>query len=132
MIAIDKKKMAPIVNSKLILDDIENFLENNNSLKSNSFDLIISDMAPNSSGHRFTDLARSEKVCLLALRFSLKYLVSNGDFICKIFRNSAEKNFLKKVKKYFNLVKTYKPASSRKESKEIYLIAIGFNNLHKD
>ena len=48
------------------------------------------------------------------------------------FRNSLEKTILQNIKQKFRLVKIYKPNSSRKESKEIYLIAIGFNNLHKD
>ena len=62
----------------------------------------------------------------------LKYLTKNGSFVCKFFRNSLEKTILQNIKQRFSLVKIYKPDSSRKDSKEIYLIAIGFNNLHKD
>ena len=132
IIAIDKKPMDPIVNCKFIYDDISNFLKSNETLQGNYFDVILSDMAANFSGHRFTDQVNAEKIYYLAQEFALKYLAPKGNFVCKFFRNSLEKNIVQKIKKNFNMVKTYKPNSSRKDSKEIYLIAIGFNNLHKD
>ena len=72
------------------------------------------------------------KIYYLAQSFAFKYLANNGSFICKFFSNSLENTILQNIKQKFRLVKIYKPNSSRKESKEIYLIAIGFNNLHKD
>ena len=132
IIAIDKKQMEPIESCKFIYDDISNFLKNDEILERNSFDVILSDMAANSSGHRFTDQANAEKTYYLAQKFALKYLKKNGNFVCKFFRNSLEKTILQNIKQKFSLVKIYKPNSSRKDSKEIYLIAIGFNNLHKD
>ena len=132
IIAIDKKQMEPIESCKFIYDDISNLLKNDETLESNSFDVILSDMAANSSGHRFTDQANAEKIYYLAQKFALKYLKKNGNFVCKFFRNSLEKTILQNIKQKFSLVKIYKPNSSRKDSKEIYLIAIGFNNLHKD
>jgi len=132
IIAIDKKQMEPIESCKFIYDDISNLLKNDETLERNSFDVILSDMAANSSGHRFTDQANAEKIYYLAQKFALKYLKKNGNFVCKFFRNSLEKTILQNIKQKFSLVKIYKPNSSRKDSKEIYLIAIGFNNLHKD
>ena len=132
IIAIDKKQMEPIESCKFIYDDISNLLKNDETLERNSFDVILSDMAANSSGHRFTDQANAEKIYYLAQKFALKYLKKNGNFVCKFFRNSLEKTILQNIKQRFSLVKIYKPNSSRKDSKEIYLIAIGFNNLHKD
>ena len=132
IIAIDKKQMEPIESCKFIYDDISNLLKNDETLESNSFDVILSDMAANSSGHRFTDQANAEKIYYLAQKFALKYLTKNGSFVCKFFRNSLEKTILQNIKQKFSLVKIYKPNSSRQDSKEIYLIAIGFNNLHKD
>ena len=132
IIAIDKKQMEPIESCKFIYDDISNLLKNDETLERNSFDVILSDMAANSSGHRFTDQANAEKIYYLAQKFALKYLTKNGCFVCKFFRNSLEKTILQNIKQRFSLVKIYKPNSSRKDSKEIYLIAIGFNNLHKD
>ena len=132
IIAIDKKKMEPIESCKFIYDDISNFLKHDETLAKNYFDVILSDMAANSSGHRFTDQSNAEKIYYLAQNFALKYLAKNGIFVCKVFRNSLEKTVLQNMKQKFSLVKIYKPNSSRKDSKEIYLIAIGFNNLHKD
>ena len=132
IVAIDKKPMDPIANCKFIYDDISNFLKINENLRKNYFDVILSDMAANSSGHRFTDQVNAEKIYYLAQEFALKYLALKGNFICKLFRNSLEKNIVHDIKKIFNAVRIYKPTSSRKDSKEIYLIAIGFNNLHKD
>tara|TARA_Y100001954_G_C15623238_1_gene508889 strand:+ start:254 stop:628 length:375 start_codon:yes stop_codon:yes gene_type:complete len=124
--------MEPIESCKFIYDDISNLLKDDETLERNSFDVILSDMAANSSGHRFTDQANAEKIYYLAQKFALKYLKKNGSFVCKLFRNPLEKIILQNIKQRFSLVKIYKPNSSRKDSKEIYLIAIGFNNLHKD
>ena len=132
IIAIDKKQMEPVENCKFIYDDISNLLKFDKTLERNYFDVVLSDMAANSSGHRFTDQANSEKIYYLAQNFALKYLAKNGSFVCKFFRNSLEKTILQNIKQRFNFVKIYKPNSSRKDSKEIYLIAIGFNNLQKD
>ena len=132
IISIDKKPMDPIENCKFIYDDITNFLRSNETLQRNYFDVILSDMAANSSGHRFTDQTNAEKIYNLAQEFAMKYLALKGNFVCKFFRNSLEKTIVQKIKQSFNVVKIYKPNSSRKDSKEIYLIAIGFNNLHKD
>ena len=132
IIAIDKKRMEPIENCKFLFNDISNFLKYDETLKRNHYDVILSDMAANSSGHRFTDQANAEKTYYLAQEFALRYLAINGSFVCKFFRNSLEKTILHNIKQNFNIVKTFKPDASRKDSKEIYLIAIGFNNLHKD
>ena len=132
IIAIDKKQMKPIENCKFIFEDISNFLKYNETLKKNYFSVILSDMAANSSGHRFTDQANAEKIYYLAQEFAFKYLAPKGSFICKFFRNSLERNILQNLKQNFITVKIFKPNSSRKDSKEIYLVAIGFNNLHKD
>ena len=124
--------MQPIESCKFIYDDISNLLKNDETLEKNYFDVILSDMAANSSGHRFTDQANAEKIYNLAQKFALKYLAKNGSFVCKFFRNSLEKTILQNIMQRFSIVKIYKPNSSRKDSKEIYLVATGFNNLHKD
>ena len=74
IIAIDKKQMEPIESCKFIYDDISNFLKYDETLERNYFDVILSDMAANSSGHRFTDQANAEKIYYLAQKFALKYL----------------------------------------------------------
>ena len=118
-------------NCIFIHDDIENLVNSKNKLiEQNSYDVVLSDMAANSSGHRYTDIAKSEKICYLALNFAIKFLKINGTFVCKIMRNSIEKNFKNDLSRFFKKTKAFKPSSSRTESKEIYLVALGFNNLH--
>ena len=129
IVAIDKKKMEPVPNSIFFLDGIENFLLENSYLKAHSYSLILSDMAPNSSGHKFTDQARAEKICYLALNFTIKYLEADGNFICKYMRGAGEKNFIDEAKKKFKKVNIFKPNASRKESIENYIVCLGFNNL---
>ncbi len=130
IIAIDKKEMEPLPNSTFFLDDIESFLiESHDFLKANSYSLVLSDMAPNSSGHKFTDQARAEKLCYLALNFACKYLESEGIFICKYMRGGGEKSFVEEAKKHFKKVNIFKPEASRKESIENYIVCLDFNNL---
>ncbi len=131
--AVDKLSMIPINNCIFIQEDIESLINTSSKqIEQSSYDLVLSDMAPNSSGHRHTDMAKSEKICYLALNSAFKYLKNNGAFVCKIMRNSIEKNFKNDLSKTFKITKTYKPSSSRIESKEIYVVALGFNNLHQD
>ena len=131
IVAIDKKKMDPVPKCSFFLDEIENFLLNNNSLRDNSYSLILSDMAPNSSGHKFTDQVRAEKICYLALNFTIRYLQNKGDFICKYMRGKGEKYFIEEAKKKFKKVNIFKPDASRQESKENYIVCLGFNNLQQ-
>tara|TARA_B100000686_G_C16578267_1_gene856724 strand:- start:352 stop:981 length:630 start_codon:yes stop_codon:yes gene_type:complete len=132
VISIDQKKMDPIENNFFLLSDIKRLLEEEKSfLKTKYYDLILSDMAPNSVGHKFTDQSRAETISYLALEFTKKYLRYGGNFVCKFIRGEGEKKFINDTKLYFCKTKIYKPAASRKESKEIYLIGLGFNNLHK-
>ena len=78
-------------------------------------------MAPNSTGHRFTDQTRSIDLAEKAFLFAKRYLSVNGNFICKLLGTNNE-NLIK-------IVKLFKPKSSMKDSKEIYLICLSFNNL---
>lgn len=94
-------------------------------------DIVMSDMAANTTGHATTDHIRTLDLCEQALDFALRILKPNGHFIAKIFRGGAENAVLDKVKRNFHIVKHFKPSSSRKESVEIYLIALNRKNLVK-
>lgn len=87
-------------------------------------DLIMSDMAANTTGHAITDHIRTLALCEQALEFALKILNPGGSFIAKIFRGGTENALLTKVKLNFQIVKHFKPSSSRKESTEVYLVAL--------
>ena len=132
VISVDQNKMDSIENSFFIQSDIKKLLKKeNNVLKNKLFDLILSDMAPNSTGHRFTDQSKAEFLSFLALEFSIKFLEIGGNFVCKFIRGAGEEFFLIEVKKYYKKVKVFKPKASRKESKEIYIVGLGFSNLHE-
>lgn len=89
-------------------------------------DLVLSDMAPNTTGHSKTDHIRIMGMLEIALDFAIRNLADDGDFVAKVFQGGAEGELLNSAKKYFKKVKHFKPQASRKESKEMYLVARGF------
>ena len=89
------------------------------------FDLVMSDMAPATTGRKDVDAARSTELCRMALEAALKNLKTKGRFICKIFQGNEFKAFEKQVKNAFTQCRIFKPESCRKQSKEIYIIAKG-------
>lgn len=88
------------------------------------FDLVMSDMAPKTTGIRMTDQARSMELCELALDAADKYLKKNGHFVCKFFHSDDFEKLRKMIKDRFGRVEIMKPESTRKISKEIFLIGL--------
>jgi 23S rRNA (uridine2552-2'-O)-methyltransferase len=95
-----------------------------NTLDGRLADIVLSDMAANTTGHSQTDHLRILDLCENALIFALTILKPGGHFVAKIFRGGAEANLLTIAKQNFKKVKHFKPDSSRKESSEFYLIAL--------
>ncbi len=89
------------------------------------FDVILSDMAPATTGNKDTDAARSLQLCQAALAVANARLVNGGRFVCKIFQGPDFKSFAETVRVGFKQAKIFKPQSSRKASKEIYIIGMG-------
>jgi 23S rRNA (uridine2552-2'-O)-methyltransferase len=89
-------------------------------------DLVLSDMAPNTTGHVATDHIRIMALAELALDFATTILTPGGAFVAKLFQGGAEHDMLNKLKKHFRNVRHAKPPASRKDSKEMYIIATGF------
>lgn len=89
-------------------------------------DLVISDMAPNTIGHRNTDHLRIMALVELAYHFAKEVLVEGGTFIAKVRQGGTENDLLAQMKRDFQTTKHIKPPASRKESSETYLIAQGF------
>ncbi len=127
LIAID---LLPIEKIAGVTSFTKNFFDDDtksliiNELKGELTDLVMSDMAANTTGHSQTDHLRILDLCENALIFALKILKPGGHFVAKIFRGGAENNLLTMVKQNFNKVRHFKPESSRKESSEFYLIAL--------
>lgn len=90
------------------------------------FDLIISDIAPNTTGIDSADAAKSIYLLELALDVARRTLKSHADFIAKMFQGSGSDQFLKELRTHFDKVMVRKPAASRKESREVYVVAKGF------
>jgi 23S rRNA (uridine2552-2'-O)-methyltransferase len=89
-------------------------------------DLVMSDMAPNTIGHKNTDHLRIMALVELAYHFAIEVLKPDGTFIAKVRQGGAENDLLAQMKKDFKTVKHIKPPASRKESSETYVIALGF------
>ena len=86
------------------------------------FHVILSDMAPKTSGNRLTDTVRSMELVQNAYQFACDSLKNNGSFIAKVFQSQEERKLFEAAKKSFRFVKTYKPKATRKQSNEIYFI----------
>jgi 23S rRNA (uridine2552-2'-O)-methyltransferase len=89
-------------------------------------DVVMSDMAANTTGHNATDHLRIMVLCEKAATLSYDILKPGGCFISKIFKGGTEDEVLSEIKKKFTKIKHFKPKSSRKESSEEYLVATGF------
>jgi 23S rRNA (uridine2552-2'-O)-methyltransferase len=127
VIAIDLLPMEPIAGvtsfEKNFFDkDAKEFILE--QLDGNLADVVLSDMAANTTGHSKTDHLRILDLCENALTFALTILKPGGTFVAKIFRGGAENDLLNMAKQNFKKVKHFKPESSRKESSEFYLIAL--------
>lgn len=89
-------------------------------------DAVISDMSPETTGHRPTDHLRIIDLVEHALLFAEEVLAPGGIFIAKVFKGGTENDLLNRVKQNFRVTKHAKPPSSRQESPEMYLVATGF------
>jgi 23S rRNA (uridine2552-2'-O)-methyltransferase len=89
-------------------------------------DLVLSDMAPNTTGHAATDHVRIMALAELALEFAVEVLAEGGAFVAKVFQGGSEKAMLDRLKRRFAVVRHAKPPASRKESSELYVVATGF------
>jgi 23S rRNA (uridine2552-2'-O)-methyltransferase len=89
-------------------------------------DIVLSDMAPNTTGHRNTDHLRIMMLAEAAYDFAAGVLKPGGAFVTKVFQGGAQNELLQRLKKDFQTVRHIKPPASRKESSEQYVVATGF------
>ena len=82
--AIDLQDIKPIENVIIFKKDINDFLIESYTIKANSLDLVLSDLAPKATGHRFTDQIRSTDLVEKAIAFAQNYLSLNGNLVCKL------------------------------------------------
>ncbi len=90
------------------------------------FHVIMSDMAPQTTGTKFTDQARSLELCLEALAVANRYLIKGGSFVVKIFMGPDLMELVRPMRADFERVTAFKPKSSRAESRETFYVGLGF------
>ncbi|MBI2027131.1 MAG: RlmE family RNA methyltransferase [Deltaproteobacteria bacterium] len=101
--------------------NLDEVLKENNFGK--FFDVVISDMAPKTTGVRVVDQTASLGLCELALDIAKEFLKPHGSLVCKLFHSADFQVFKRDVQKKFSKVNVFIPKSTRKESKEVFLIA---------
>ncbi len=119
------------INNQRIAFYREDFLKFNFTNLKNKFDLVLSDVAPNTTGHQSTDHLRISQLIYEVIDRLEIILKKQGSFIFKIWKGEEEKEIIKMLKKIFDKVEYFKPKSSRQESSEIFIISRGFR-LHEE
>jgi len=127
ILSVDIKSMEKINNVNFIQGDFREskIYENIMIFFNYKADVVLSDMAANTTGNKGLDSYRTGELCLNAMELAIKILSRNGIFLSKIFMGSMFKEINENAKKYFKKVVKYKPLSSKKESKEIYIFCEG-------
>jgi 23S rRNA (uridine2552-2'-O)-methyltransferase len=93
-------------------------------LAEKKYHIVLSDMAPSTTGNKHVDSARSYNLCEAAFYFAGKVLMPGGAFICKVFQGEDFDRFMGLIRTGFTKYKLFRPKSSRKESREIYVIGL--------
>ena len=124
LISIDLKKMEPIGSSTQICGDFtdQKVQEEIKRYIYNKVDVVMSDMAVNTTGIKNIDSIQTGELCKEAMFFAKETLKDNGFFISKIFMGGTFNEIVAEGKKFFKEVKVFKPKSSRKDSKESFII----------
>jgi len=123
--ALDILPVKPVAGVKVLMGD---FTEQETLddlvilLKNEPLDLILSDMAPNFSGHKAVDIPRSMYLVELAVDFARLMLSQGGALVVKVFQGEGFSELLQSLRQEFKRVSVYKPPASRSRSKELYLV----------
>jgi len=91
-----------------------------------AFRVLVSDLAPNTSGNRWVDAQKSLDLVYTTLSLAELLLLNKGHYICKVFQGEGFPGFVKDVKQRFEMVKVIKPKSSRVESREVFVLGMGY------
>jgi len=128
LIAVDLLPMEPIPGVRVLQMDVTEpeTIEAILQISGGKIDVILSDMAAPTTGHRQTDHVRTMALCETAVNIANILLIDGGVLVVKVFQGGTEKSILSNLKRSFEKVRHVKPAASRKESPETYLVAEGF------
>ncbi len=130
VVGVDLLAMDPVPGATTIQGDFgeAGMAERLRSLLGGPADLVLSDMAPNTTGHNATDHLRIVALAEDALDFACEVLGEAGGFVAKVLQGGSERDMLNRLKQRFAQVRHAKPQASRKESSELYVVATGFRN----
>lgn len=128
VVALDLLPMDTLAGAKILQGDFQDDATEAAVLEAlgGQADLVLSDMAPNTTGHAATDHLRIMDLAALALDFAVKVLAPGGGFVAKVFQGGSEKAMLERLRRHFSEVRHAKPPASRKDSSELYVVATGF------
>ncbi len=128
VVGIDLLPIAPIAGATLMQLDFmaDHAPDAIRALIPGGVDVVLSDMAPNTTGHGATDHIRIIALLEAAYPFAIEVLKPGGAWVAKVFQGGAEKDLLKQMKADFEVVKHAKPKASRADSSEMYVVATGF------
>ncbi|MFA5041247.1 MAG: RlmE family RNA methyltransferase [Bdellovibrionales bacterium] len=128
LVALDILPMEPIKGVDFLQMDFmaDDAPEKLKALLGGQADLVMSDMAPNTTGHAGTDHIRIMALAEMAAQFALENLAPGGAFVCKFFQGGAERDIMNMLRSHFTKTRHAKPAASRAESSETYFVAEGF------
>lgn len=127
---IDLKELeiATPHNAEVVVDDIYSFNEAKIAAFPYRFNVVVSDMAPNTIGNKSVDAVRSCVLCESALYLAQNLLKPGGNFVCKIFQGPDFDQFKKQVQDSFKTCRILKPKSTRKQSREIFIAGLGLKS----
>ena len=120
---MDNIKNAIILKADLSNEDSSDLIKN---LINEKFDVVLSDMAASTTGHKQTDHIRTQALAELAVLYAIEFLKPGGIFCAKVFQGGTHSDLLLNLKSNFKSIKHYKPDASRKGSPETYVIAKDF------
>ena len=128
VVAVDLLAMDPVSGAVVVQGDFSDLAVQERLVAElgEKADLVLSDMAPNTTGHSATDHLRIVALAELAMEFAVGVLAEGGAFVAKVFQGGAERAVLERLKRDFASVRHAKPPASRKESSELYVVAMGF------
>ena len=134
VLAVDINSMDTLAGAKILIGDITK-LETEVAIRAilnSRVDLVLSDMAPPSTGHKATDHLRIIALAEAALYLARGVLKQNGGFIAKVWQGGIEQNLLATIKRDFMSVRHAKPDASRSGSAEMYVVATGYRGKIED
>ncbi len=128
VVALDILPMDPVPGATVLQGDFDDASAEQAVLDAlaGPADLVLSDMAPNTTGHTATDHLRILALVELAADFAGKVLTPGGAFVAKVFQGGLERDLLARLKRDFAEVRHAKPPASRKDSAESFVVAQGF------